>query len=361
MFAKRCTKCLLPENYPDVGLNAGPVCRYCLGERHFGVEADPQLQALMHRKEQLRQNFEKTVEACRGQGRYDCMVPLSGGKDSAYLAYLLKQHYGLKILTFTVDTGLLSPLAVPNAARVASRLNVDHIIATPKPEFFKRLYRYLLTHPSFERKRYEEVGYLSTVCQVCCAVIHSLCMQAAADKDIPFVALAYSPDQIEHHFYEVPREEIYDRDWAPEALRHPPFDREDLTYFWDPRAFSDRPQLPRLLLPLHVLEYPGTEAVTRKVVELGLLEKRKASLFVTNCHLNWFMMYLDARRLGYNPSVAALSHQVRQGHTRRLRWLLLLELERIAIKLGLYGKVWKRNEMTEALRYLDLKLSDLLR
>lgn len=359
MFTRRCAECLLPENYPEVGLDENRVCRYCLGERHFGVEADPAIGALVRCKEELKADFERTIEASRGQGPYDCLVPLSGGKDSSYLAHTLKHQYKLRILTLTVDTGLLSPLAKPNVARVASKLNVDHVCCTPRPEFFRKLYRYLLGHPSFERKRYEEIGYLSTVCQVCSRVIHSIALQAAAQRGIPFVALAYSPDQIEYHFYEVPREEICGQNWAPELLYHPPFDREDRSYFWDPQAFSDRHPLPRLLLPWHVMDYPGAEETTRRVIELGLLEKRKASMFVTNCRMNWLMLYLDARRLGYNSYVGSLSYQVRQGHISRSKWVLLLELERMAVKLGLYGKIWKRRELREVLEHLDLNLSGL--
>jgi hypothetical protein len=360
MLTKRCVKCLLPENYPSVDFNEDRVCSYCLGRQHFGVEADPQVRPLMAQKEKLRADFERAIEAARGQAEYDCLVPLSGGKDSTYLAHLLKNEYGLRILTLTVDTGLMSPLAKPNVARVAARLNVDHIMVAPKPEFFKKLYRYFLTHPSFEKKGCEEVGYVSTVCQVCCKAIHSLVMQAAALRRIPFVALAYSPDQIEHHFYEASHREVYEQKWAPEALSREPFDDEDRRHFWDPEVFRDRHPLPRLLLPFHVIDYPGAEEVTRRTIELGLLEKRKASLFVTNCHLNWLMIHLDTHKLGYDPYVASISHQIREGRISRRRWLLLLELERIAARLGLYRKVWKRKEVREVLAHLDLNLNDLL-
>lgn len=360
MLAKRCVKCLLPGTYPGADLDESRVCRYCLGTEHFGVQGDPQTRARMDRRDELRADFERTVEACRGQGEYDCLVPLSGGKDSTYLAHLLKEKYGLRILTLTVDTGLMSPLARPNVARVVTRLNVEHVFFTPPADFFRKIYSHFLTHPSFEKKRYEEVGHLSTVCQVCCKAIHSIVMRAAARRGIPFVALAYSPDQIEHHFYEAPREEVYERSWAPEALCHPPFDADDRRYFWDPTVFADKASLPRMLLPFHVIDYPGAEEVTRRVIELGLLEKRKASLFVTNCRLNWLMIYLDARKLGYDPYIGSFSHQIREGHISRSRWLLLMELEQLAVRSGLWGKVWKRREMNEVLDCLDLRLSDLL-
>lgn len=360
MPVKRCARCLLPGNYPGVEFNESRVCSYCLGRQHFGVEADPQIRSLMAQKETLRADFERAVEEARGRAEYDCLVPLSGGKDSTYLAHLLKNEYGLKVLTMTIDTGLLSPLAKPNAARVAARLNVDHLLYTPRPEFFKKLYRYYLTHPSFEKKRYEEIGYVSTVCQVCCKAIHSMVMQAAALRRIPFVALAYSPDQIEHHFYEASHSEVYEQKWAPPPLYGAPFDEEDRRQFWDPEVFAERRPLPRLLLPFHVIDYPGAEEVTRRTIELGLLEKRKAGLFVTNCRLNWLLMHLDMHKLGYDPYVASISHQIREGRISRRRWLVLLELERIAARWGLYRRFWKRREVMEVLSHLKLNMDDLL-
>ena len=51
-------------------------------------------------------DFERTLSECKGQGEYDCLVPLSGGKDSIYLLYRLKVECKLKVLAFTVDVNI---------------------------------------------------------------------------------------------------------------------------------------------------------------------------------------------------------------------------------------------------------------
>ena len=47
-------------------------------------------------------NFLKLLEKHRGKyGKYDCIVPGSGGKDSCYATHILKNKYGMSPLTVT--------------------------------------------------------------------------------------------------------------------------------------------------------------------------------------------------------------------------------------------------------------------
>jgi hypothetical protein len=349
----------MPENYPGVSFNSDGVCSYCLGEQYFGISGDPKIREMMIQKDKLREDFERTVRECRGQGEYDCLVLLSGGKDSSYLAYLLKQQYGLRVLGLTVDTGLLSPVAKPNIERVAAHLNVDHTFFTPKADFFKKLYRYFLTHPKFERENYEEIGYTGTVCRVCCQAVHSIGLEEAVKRRIPLVALGYSPDQIEYYFYEIPQEEIRERSWVPKELNYEPFDEEDRNYFWDPSICAEGDDFPRVLLPYHVIDYPSIGQVTRKVEELGLIRKRKASPLVTNCQLGLLLMYLDIKKLGYNSYISAFSYDIKEGKlTRNRRLLLGIEALDWLVKSGAF-RIIARRRINRLLKYLDLEMKDL--
>ena len=48
------------------------------------------------------------LRSVRGQHKYDCVVGLSGGKDSSYIIHRLKNHYGANVLAFTCDNGFLN-------------------------------------------------------------------------------------------------------------------------------------------------------------------------------------------------------------------------------------------------------------
>ena len=61
---------------------------------------------------------------------YDCLVPLSGGKDSTYALYLATRHYGMKTLAVTLDNGYLSNPAKENIRNALAATNADHIYYT---------------------------------------------------------------------------------------------------------------------------------------------------------------------------------------------------------------------------------------
>ena len=94
---KRCKRCLLPATAPGADIDSSGACQYCRTYK----PADMQI------SESLRIDREADLERCiaesRGQGEYDCLVCLSGGKDSVYLLYKLKKEYGQRVLAYTTD------------------------------------------------------------------------------------------------------------------------------------------------------------------------------------------------------------------------------------------------------------------
>jgi len=69
-----------------------------------------------------------TIEAIKrhGKGRdHDCLLGISGGVDSSYMAYLAKEKFGLRPLIFHVDTGWNSQEAVNNIERVVDGLGLE--------------------------------------------------------------------------------------------------------------------------------------------------------------------------------------------------------------------------------------------
>ena len=62
----------------------------------------------------------------KGKGKeFDCLMGMSGGVDSSYLLYVMKEHYGLRPLVFHVDAGWNSQLAVNNIERLIDGLGLD--------------------------------------------------------------------------------------------------------------------------------------------------------------------------------------------------------------------------------------------
>lgn len=112
---KRCTKCILPETFPFIRFDAQGVCNYCRNHR-------------MHR-EKGREALEKRVAPYRKKGdAYDCLVSLSGGRDSTYALHYIKQVLKMNPVAYTYDWGVLTDLGRRNQARICGKLGIEHII-----------------------------------------------------------------------------------------------------------------------------------------------------------------------------------------------------------------------------------------
>ena len=113
---KRCTKCILPETFPYIKYDKKGECNYCKNHK---------------KKKQPRSidELKALVEPYKNKdGSPDCLVPLSGGRDSTYVLHFLKKELGLNIITYTYDWGMVTDLARRNIARICGKLGVENII-----------------------------------------------------------------------------------------------------------------------------------------------------------------------------------------------------------------------------------------
>lgn len=341
MVIKRCKNCLIPENYPNIKINDDGICNYCREIKLVAVD-NYNVKEIQAMKIELKKEFENFIKKWKGRKEYDCLLLLSGGKDSAYLLYFLKEKYGLNVLALTVDTGLENPKIKLNIKKIITKLNVDHMYFRPKSTFFKKLYRYFITHP--------KSTYCNTVCSICQLAIISIGLNMALKRKIPFVALAYSPDQTPS--FELSQD--YLQNWIPKELYTEPFNGEDRSYFWNLNNVKiENP--PRLFLPFYFLEYPGVEKIIKKLSELGLGTKRKFNPLKTNCSLGWLLIFLDYRITGYNPYAGNIADLIRQGKTSRYKWFLIFKFGTFLLKSG----ITKRRTIRNTQEYLDLKNEDL--
>jgi N-acetyl sugar amidotransferase len=65
---------------------------------------------------------------------YDCLVGLSGGLDSSYLALIAARDWGLRILAIHIDDGFNSPVVEDNISKLCDFLSIKLIVLKPDPE-----------------------------------------------------------------------------------------------------------------------------------------------------------------------------------------------------------------------------------
>lgn len=130
-----CKRCVMPDTKPDLELDGHGICNACRNfERREIVDWDERLRALL----KILENYRKPKN-----GHWDCIVPVSGGKDSTYQVVRVLQ-LGLNPLCVTSSTCDLSLLGRANIENL-KRLGVDHIELSPNPLVRAKLNRFGLT------------------------------------------------------------------------------------------------------------------------------------------------------------------------------------------------------------------------
>jgi N-acetyl sugar amidotransferase len=121
-----CRQCLMDTSDPEITFDDDGICSHCHGYRRRMREDMP--------AGDRRTHLEEVVARIRkaGTGRpYDCVIGVSGGVDSTYVAWLCRKELGLRPLAVHLDNGWNTELAVQNIETVLRRLEIDlytHVI-----------------------------------------------------------------------------------------------------------------------------------------------------------------------------------------------------------------------------------------
>lgn len=116
-----CKNCILDSNDdPDFQLDDNGMCNHC----HYYFEQEKEFIKTGAEAENLLNNTIKQIKDYGKKHKYDCLIGLSGGVDSSYVAYLAKQK-GLRALCVHFDNGWNSELAVMNIQNIVNKLGFD--------------------------------------------------------------------------------------------------------------------------------------------------------------------------------------------------------------------------------------------
>lgn len=126
-----CTRCCIPETQEGVKFDELGICQACQSsEQKIHIN-------WVEREKRLRAILEEAK--AKAGNNYDCIVPISGGKDSAYQLHLLTKVYGMKPLAVTFSHNWWSESGWYNLQNCLETFNVDHIAFTPNRGLINRL------------------------------------------------------------------------------------------------------------------------------------------------------------------------------------------------------------------------------
>jgi len=116
-----CTNCVMDTSDPEISFDDDGVCDYC--NNYYNS-----IQPNWHTGEKGERLLEPILNRIKKEGKtqeHDCLIGISGGLDSSYVAYLAKEKFGLNPLLFHVDAGWNSQISTNNIHRLVDGLGLD--------------------------------------------------------------------------------------------------------------------------------------------------------------------------------------------------------------------------------------------
>ena len=307
-----CKKCTISNQRPRVTFDSEGVCSACQYAEFKRRSVD-----WTERESELLQLLDRHR---RNDGRYDVIVPCSGGKDAAYIAHELKHKYGMNPLTVTWAPHLYTDVGWKNLHEMTRQGDVANVLMTPPGKAHRAM-----TKLSFEvlGDPFQPFIYGQT----------NFPMQAAVTYDIPLVmygengeveyggdmANAFKPtrnyktDHVKHYFSSLP----------PEDLVGYGISKNDLLPYMAPSESV----MDKLGLELHFYGYyklwtpqenyyycvENTGFSPNPIRSEGTYSKY-ASL---DDQLDGFHYYLAYIKFGMGRCTSDTAHEIRDGHLTR--------------------------------------------
>jgi len=118
---KECIRCIMNSSVDSsITFNEEGLCSHC---QKFDLQSDKRLYKGTIAKHKLK-SLVNNIKSSGRNRKYDCLIGVSGGVDSTFVAYLVKK-LGLRPLAIHFDNGWNSELAVKNIELVLKNLDID--------------------------------------------------------------------------------------------------------------------------------------------------------------------------------------------------------------------------------------------
>jgi hypothetical protein len=300
---KICTKCILPETFPGINFDENGVCNFC---RDFKGE-----EQLREEKQAYYTKFLELIGQVRGRSDYDALLSYSGGKDSTYTLYVLKDVFKLRVLSVTFDNGFVSEQAFKNIRVVTENLGVDSIVFKANFKLLKKVFVAGIENPMYSAKALERA---STICTSCIGFVKFTGLKIALEKNIPLMAWGWSPGQapIRSSIMKINPALFKTTQETYRKPMHAVVGDEINRYFLTEEQFGKYHDFPYNVSPLAFMDY-DEHAIIKKIEELGWSIPKGLDSNSTNCLLNTFANRVHIDKYNFHPYVLEIAGMVRDG------------------------------------------------
>ncbi|MBU1659481.1 N-acetyl sugar amidotransferase [bacterium] len=317
---KYCTKCTLSNQRPRITFDAHGVCAACQYAEFKKTKIDWAL-----REKELKELCNKYR---KNDGSYDVIVPSSGGKDSAFVAYQLKYKYGMNPLTVTWSPHLWTKDGFDNFQGHIHTGGFDNILGTPNGRIHRKL-----TKISFEvlGDPFQPFIYGQTNYPMQMALKHNVSLIMYGENgEVEYggnMKNAFKPNRD----YKTDHKEHYFSGLAPEDLLEYGIHSNDILPYMAP----ENEKLEKLGLNIHFFGYYKKwipqELYYHAVEHTGFKprfarnEGTYSKYASFDDQIDGFHYYLAYIKFGLGRTTSDTAHEIRDGHITREEGIRLVK------------------------------------
>lgn len=328
---QQCKRCVMDTTDPDIQFDAQGVCNHCT--KLIGIFKDPVYKE--HFNEQaLHKLVLKMKTAGRGK-KYDCLLGISGGVDSSYLAYRLKQA-GLRVLLVHMDNGWDTEIAVRNIKTVVDHLGFDYEAYVLDWEEFKDTQLAFLKASVVEAETPTDIAIQGAIHKI--AAKHGIKYVVSGSNLVTEGILPYT-----WHYNAKDEKYLFaiQKQFGTKRLRKLP-----LFSFWQELWYKFIKNI-RIVYPLNYIQFSKEEAIETLMQEMNW--RKYSSKHYESRYTRFVQSYLLPQKFRIDYRKATFSSQICAGTMTRAEALVLLqqpifkeeEIEQekiyVAKKLGITG------------------------
>ena len=313
-----CTRCVYPANArPGIVFDEQGVCSGCrLIESRPAINWD-------ERRQMLRELLAEYKAKQREKGNpYDCIIPVSGGKDSTYQVWLMRKEFDMNPLLVSYNHTFNTPLGVRNLTNLVEKMDCNLVRFTTAPGAARRLSKYML----------QKVGDVTWHYH---AGIMTFPIKAAVMYDVPLIVwgeegfseltgMHNADDFVE--FTKKKRQEHSMRGFEPEDLLEDP-NCPVTAYDLQPFFFPSDEDLERVgVRGIYLSNYMSWNARKQTEFIIDALDfetaqtrERTFNLYdkLDDIHANGLHDYLKYLKFGYGRATDDASTEIRHGRMTR--------------------------------------------
>jgi len=292
----RCARCILPYTYPGIKFNEKGICNKCI---EYKKRKKEDYRALEIKLKKLFNHYKHKNRT------YDCLVGISGGKDSTYTLYFCKEICKMNVLAVNFDNGFMSSQALKNIQKIIDKLNVDYISYKPNWNLMKRLYsHFLLTIGDF--------------CTPCAVGVKATLFRIAKKEKIPLIVSGGSKYEV------IPPEVAYHSQNTFKNVIRGKIPLNEVNSFLYPLVYK------KFIRYINLSDYIywNEEEILRTIRDnLGWSEGSYTSVDHFDCIAHTISDYLWLQKWGFSRKTLKYSIMIREGEMDRETALRKIAIE----------------------------------